>query len=45
MSGSGPTVFGLCRDEAHAVCVQSALSEMRTSVVRTVDCGVEMIDA
>lgn len=45
MSGSGPTVFGLCRDEAHGLSVQSALEDIRTSVVHSVNYAVEMIDA
>lgn len=45
MSGSGPTVFGVCRDEAHALEVQSTLSDIRSTVVHTVDYGVELLGA
>lgn len=42
MSGSGPTVFGLCDDEAHAISIQNALASISTSVVHTVDVGVAL---
>lgn len=42
MSGSGPTVFGLCASETHAHEVAAQVSGFRTSVVRTVDTGVEL---
>lgn len=45
MSGSGPTVFGLCRDEGHALSVQAPLGDIRTTVVHTVDLGVARFDA
>lgn len=40
MSGSGPTVFGLCEDEASAREVASRVAGYRTSVVSTVPYGV-----
>ena len=40
MSGSGPTVFGLCEDEAFAREVSSRIAGYRTSVVSTVPYGV-----
>ena len=44
MSGSGPTVFGLCSSETHAQEVHARLGEIRTTIVYTVGCGVEAID-
>ncbi len=41
MSGSGPTVFGLCSSQAHAEEVNDRLTEVQTTIVHTVDCGVE----
>ena len=40
MSGSGPTVFGVCASEAEAREIAERVSEFRTSVVHTVDEGV-----
>lgn len=42
MSGSGPTVFGLC-DQAQARSIQSKLGDLRTSVVHTVSQAVEAV--
>lgn len=40
MSGSGPTFFGLCDDEAHAREVAERLNEHHVTVTYTVDAGV-----
>ncbi len=40
MSGSGPTVFGLCEDEASARRVAESVTAVPTTVVRTINCGV-----
>jgi len=40
MSGSGPTVFGLCADEASARHIASQIRDYRTTVVHTMDQGV-----
>ncbi|MFP6582459.1 MAG: 4-(cytidine 5'-diphospho)-2-C-methyl-D-erythritol kinase [Candidatus Hydrogenedentota bacterium] len=40
MSGSGPTVFGLCDNEAHGKSIQNSLTSITASVVHTVDAGV-----
>lgn len=37
MSGSGPTVFGLCRSQSHAESVAEQLEGIRVSVVRSID--------
>lgn len=42
MSGSGPTVFGLCKDEAHARQIQADVGDIKTSVVHTVNQCVEL---
>jgi 4-diphosphocytidyl-2-C-methyl-D-erythritol kinase len=44
MSGSGPTVFGLCSSESHAHEVKTRLSEINTTIVHSVECGVEKLD-
>lgn len=41
MSGSGPTLFGLCQDKQQAVTVASTLSGIRTSVVPMLPYGLE----
>ena len=41
MSGSGPTVFGLCEDRAQAEQIACGLTDIRSSVVATVPRGVE----
>lgn len=43
MSGSGPTVFGLCASKADAERVASGLAPLRTTVVTTVPHGVELV--
>jgi 4-diphosphocytidyl-2-C-methyl-D-erythritol kinase len=43
MSGSGPTVYGLCEGEAHARRVSEACGDIRTTVVHTVPHGVEPV--
>jgi 4-diphosphocytidyl-2-C-methyl-D-erythritol kinase len=40
MSGSGPTLFGLCHDEAHAREVQAGLTGQHTSIAHTVNAGI-----
>ena len=40
MSGSGPTVFGLCADESTARIAGSAFPDYPTSVIHTVSTGV-----
>ena len=42
MSGSGPTVFGLCASQTQARGVAATLAPMRTTVVTTVPHGVEL---
>lgn len=44
MSGSGPTVFGLCADEAGARRVGEQFSDYRVSVIQTAPQGVERRD-
>jgi len=44
MSGSGPTVFGVCRDRGHAEKVGEAMTPHRTSVVRNAPVGVEQVE-
>ncbi len=41
MSGSGPTLFGLCTDQRQARAVAEAVTDYPTSVVATVRVGVE----
>ena len=41
MSGSGPTVFGLCADEESARQIASQIGSYKTTVVCTVDQGVD----
>jgi 4-diphosphocytidyl-2-C-methyl-D-erythritol kinase len=39
MSGSGPTLFGLCKDRDHAERIAAQFTNVPTSVVSTVQCG------
>jgi 4-diphosphocytidyl-2-C-methyl-D-erythritol kinase len=43
MSGSGPTVFGLCDSEAAARRAAARITACATSVVETAGCGVERV--
>lgn len=43
MSGSGSTLFGVCRDKSHALRVADTFIDYRTSVVRNVPAGLEQI--
>ena len=43
MSGSGPTLFGLCRDRDHAREVAAGFNEVDTSVVASVPHGVQRL--
>lgn len=43
MSGSGPTIFGVCRNVDHAAEVASAIPEVASSVVTSVPHGVESL--
>jgi len=43
MSGSGPTVFGLCASETQALAVVTALKPLRCSAVPFVNAGVEVV--
>lgn len=43
MSGSGPTLFAVCKNQAHARKIADALPEYKTSVVHTAPVGVERI--
>jgi 4-diphosphocytidyl-2-C-methyl-D-erythritol kinase len=45
VSGSGPTVAGLCRDEAHAeeVGARAASAFKRVEVVRSASSGAEVL--
>lgn len=43
MSGSGPTLFGLCKNEEHAHAVAAHFTGVPTSVVPTVPSGVERL--
>ena len=43
MSGSGPTVFGLCADEASARRVGEQFNDYKVSVIQTVPQGVERL--
>lgn len=43
MSGSGPTLYGLCKDRAHAGEVSKRFPEVPSSVVSTVPAGVEPV--
>ncbi len=43
MSGSGPTLFGVCKGKNAATRVADAIKDYRTSVVRTVQAGVERV--
>jgi len=40
MSGSGPTLFGLCEDGKHAQRVAESFDEIPTAIVRSVPHGV-----
>ncbi len=44
MSGSGPTLYGLCKDKAHAEGIAKQFPELPKSVVRSVAAGVERVD-
>lgn len=44
MSGSGPTIFGVCTSQSHAEDVASRFSSVPTSVTHSVDCGVVCIE-
>ena len=43
MSGSGPTLFGICKDKEKAEKLAGWFTEYKTSVVKSVHCGVEKI--
>ena len=43
MSGSGATLFGVCRDKSHALRVAETFHDYKTSVVRNVPAGLEQI--
>lgn len=43
MSGSGPTLYGLCKDKAHAEAIARLFPELPKSVVPSVPVGVERI--
>lgn len=43
MSGSGPTLFGLCESESAARGIAAALAPRKSSVVKTVAQGVEIL--
>ena len=43
MSGSGPTIFGLCADEAAARGAAAAVSPLRSTVAPFVDHGVSRL--
>lgn len=43
MSGSGPTVFGLCHDEAHARSIQHQLPDLNTTIAHTINHGLEAL--
>lgn len=43
MSGSGPTLFGLCKDKAHAERIAATFSGVATSVVSNVPAGVTRV--
>jgi len=43
MSGSGPTLFGLCKGEAHAQAIAAQFTDVAASVVRTVPHGVQRV--
>jgi 4-diphosphocytidyl-2-C-methyl-D-erythritol kinase len=43
MSGSWPTLFGLCKDRAHAARVAAQFRGMTTSVVSNVPAGVKRV--
>lgn len=43
MSGSGPTLFGLCGSQREALRVADAIAGFKTSVVHTVPAGVERV--
>lgn len=44
MTGSGSTLFGICRDRDHAHEIAEGFSELKTSVVASVPHGVQRID-
>jgi len=43
MSGSGPTLFGLCKDRAHAERIAAQFTGVATSVVSTVPSGSKRV--
>ena len=43
MSGSGSTLFGICRDRDHAQEIASGFTEVDTSVVASVQRGVQRL--
>ncbi|MBI2435185.1 MAG: 4-(cytidine 5'-diphospho)-2-C-methyl-D-erythritol kinase [Candidatus Hydrogenedentes bacterium] len=45
MSGSGPTLFGLCRERAQAEDIAGQLGPWNSSVVRSVPEGVEFLES
>jgi len=44
MSGSGPTIFGVCETEQEAQHVASTISDIETAVAKTVAIGVEQVE-
>ncbi len=43
MSGSGPTLFGLCKDEEHAGAIAAQFTDVPTSIVPTVPASVQRL--
>jgi len=43
MSGSGSTLFGVCKSKSHAMRVAETFPDYKTSVVRSVPAGLEQI--
>lgn len=43
MSGSGPTLFGVCMNKREATGVSESIKEFRTSVVHTTSAGLERV--
>ena len=44
MSGSGPMCFGVCRSESHAYDVKAQLHDIESTIVRSVDFGLERVE-
>ena len=44
MSGSGPTLFGICMNKREATGVSESIKEFRTSVVHTMPTALERVD-